>query len=292
MTHAVQLPQATQNVIDDYVNNVDAVLQQSNVSPSERQAICDELECLTTEKLIERCTASPSAADAEALLAEMDPPSQWARQYVTSPEVETPSVSRMPSILPLAIVAPLLAIIGVGLGIMTAEAIGGTSGRLTAAVVSFLVTGLATTLGITAIRQMKYLRERRGYFLAFIGAMSFPAIFLLWGSVEISIPIFRDMTNNILVYNRYVAERERQQAMKTVDATTITNEPNHVPPTEPWTTSHSVVRKLSYGTAFGIPLLLIFIIGPYCYLRFDPNRTATRQRTRIRSSTDMHGLVV
>ena len=135
MTKAIDLSSSVQVEIEAHLDEVDRVLQQSQVSRSERRALCDELECQIMDILSQRCSHDPAIADVRALLAEMDAPSSFARLDGD----RQPNSTVEPKVLPLAIGAAITAVSGIVFAFVWAQWRGAESDRQQAAIIAFLV---------------------------------------------------------------------------------------------------------------------------------------------------------
>lgn len=279
MTTTTDMPSNVRREIDDYLEEVEAVLQQSDVSRSERRTLCDELDCQIMDMLAQRYPDAPSVGDAKALLAEMDPPSRFAR-HDTSTQLEQTSA---PSFLALSIGAAVTAILGIIGAFLWAEWRGAESDRQQAAVIAFLITLLALAMGVTAIRGIRRNpRTNRGYLLAYIGVISLPMCFCLWANREISLPINTQLSREVADYVRSqrVIARTQEREIKIREGSNQPQEGEVIlsPKSEtlaelpfvPWITTKRGVRLFSIATCFGPTALLTLIFVPLFYKRFHP----------------------
>ena len=132
-----------------------------------------------------RVRVNPTAADARALLAQLDPPESWARTTDSSVKQEADQPQR--SVFAQAAVAAGIAILGVIIAYMYADWRDNASGRAVATVIAFLITFFAAVLGSSAIRSLHSSScESRGYLLAFFGAASLPICVLLWACFTVA----------------------------------------------------------------------------------------------------------
>jgi quercetin dioxygenase-like cupin family protein len=87
------LPPEAQSRIDDFLTAVDAAMAKANVSGRERRNVIDDLRGQILEMLSQRGQTA-TAADVEAVLAELDPPQSYAEDAGESPgESATESTS-------------------------------------------------------------------------------------------------------------------------------------------------------------------------------------------------------
>ena len=59
------LPAEVRELMDEYLDSIEAALRQTGMQRSERRAVCDEVESQILEQLNARCADSPSASDAQ-----------------------------------------------------------------------------------------------------------------------------------------------------------------------------------------------------------------------------------
>ncbi len=283
MTKATHLSSEVRIEIDAHLDEVDKVLQESDVSRSERRALCDEVECQIIDMLSERCSANPTVADVKALLAGMDSPSRFARQ---NDDRQLQPISE-PTVLPLATAAAMTAVFGVIGAIIWAEWRGAESDRQQAAIIAFLMTFLALGMGVTAIREIRRnARLKRGYLLAYIGVISLPICFSLWASREIAHPIntrlSREVADYILSRRTTILTADEEIVIlddgKQPDEGDIIISKSAKPaklPFIPWITTSRGWRLFALTTCFGPTILLTLIFVPLFYRRYHPRTIAT-----------------
>lgn len=299
MSKAADISANVRKEIEGYLDEVDSVLQQSDVSRSERRALCDELECQIVDMLDERSGSTPSVADVKALLAEMDPPSRFARQDGAR---QTQRAAE-PRVLPLAIWAAVTAVLGIIVAFMWAEWRGTESDRLQAAVIAFLVTSLALAMGVAAIREIRRNpRTNRGYLLACIGVISLPICLCLWANRQIARPINIQLAHEVADYTKssrmtvLTADDElvtRDASGQLREGETIVDPPKGSGqlPFIPWITTPMGVRLFSIASCFGPTVLLTLVLAPLFYWRFrplsvsalGPNQTSRESRHTMKS---------
>jgi mannose-6-phosphate isomerase-like protein (cupin superfamily) len=78
-------PPDAQAKIDAFLAAVDAAMAKADVAPRERQNVIDDLRGQIAEMLAARPTQPPTAADVEAVLAELDPPESYAGEREDEP---------------------------------------------------------------------------------------------------------------------------------------------------------------------------------------------------------------
>ncbi len=83
--------------IDAHLDAIDAALSAAGMSRSERRSITDDVEAQVLEMLSSRAGPSPTLADAEAVLAELDSPEAYAREDVVSPPPAPPVPMPIPA---------------------------------------------------------------------------------------------------------------------------------------------------------------------------------------------------
>lgn len=76
--------------IDAHLSAIDRVLIAAGMSGSERRSIANDVEAQVLEMLSSRAGLSPTLADVEAVLAELDQPEAYAREAVVSPPSSAP----------------------------------------------------------------------------------------------------------------------------------------------------------------------------------------------------------
>ncbi|MDY7011389.1 MAG: hypothetical protein SVV80_11665 [Planctomycetota bacterium] len=76
--------------IDAHLDAIDAALSAAGMSRSERRSITDDVEAQVLEMLSSRAGPSPTLADTEAVLAELDPAEAYAREDFAPPPLSAP----------------------------------------------------------------------------------------------------------------------------------------------------------------------------------------------------------
>ena len=261
MTKTDSLPQEVQCVVDAHVDAVEQVLQNTEVTRSERRTICDELEGHINELLTQRFGDAPTIPQAEELLLQLDPPHSWSGSGGLPRTSATPARSA----LPLAAVATAVALFGVLLPFVYAEWRDNDAGRMVAGIMAILITCLASALGIAAIRQLRSKGfEKRGYFLAFCAAVSLPMVVVLWTCIELAGAVSAPLLDD---YVRYRSEQWAFEKARNADPSGATD---MEPPVAPVFTTQSSIRLVAFSVALGIPLVLTVSLGPVFYRRFLP----------------------
>lgn len=74
------LPQDAQRRIDQHLDAIDAALGSAGMTRSERNAILDDVRGQVAEMIESRVTGTPTVADIEAVVAELDPPEAYKGQ--------------------------------------------------------------------------------------------------------------------------------------------------------------------------------------------------------------------
>jgi len=163
--------------LDAHLDAVDRVLMSAGMPRSERQNITEDLGGQILEMLTARSGGSPTRADIEAVLAELDPPEAYAdgQQAASAPAPPPPA----PHVLTAATIRPRfsrLAIIGAVLVVMVILPLG----RRMFLFPWFLVIPVATTiLGLISIIQIRHSGgQLYGLGLAVFDALLFPLLLL------------------------------------------------------------------------------------------------------------------
>ena len=78
-----------QRHIDDHLDRIEAVLQGGGMSRGERQHILDDVQTQIHDMLAERCQGTPTVDDVCAVLAELDPPENYAQEAEPVPPVHS-----------------------------------------------------------------------------------------------------------------------------------------------------------------------------------------------------------
>lgn len=178
MTEMNILPTDVRRLVDEYLDSIEAALRQTGTPRSERRAVCDEVESQILEQLSARCADSPTASDARAVLAELDPPEAYAGDSGSERTPAAAPVEQRPSQMSwLAVTAASTAILGTCVVLLLSLWIGRFDALVAGAIEIGLIGFLSAIMGVEAIREMRRdPRGKRGYLLAFTGVVFLPLV--------------------------------------------------------------------------------------------------------------------
>ncbi len=188
------LPGDVQQRIDQYLDEIDAVLADRGMTRSKRSAVVDAVQKRITHRLSLRVMGMPRVTDAQAILAELDPPQAYAAAASSDSRAMKAAVPRTkPRLSRKAVVGLVLLIVSlpyviatsvllIGMAYAYYEKYGGNTPVILGIVYLVFLIALpvaATWLGVSAVRQIRQSQGKiYGLGLAVFQALFYPMIFL------------------------------------------------------------------------------------------------------------------
>lgn len=184
------LPATVRERIDAHLVAIDRAMASAGVMPEERASVVRDVEAHVLDLFASRFAGRPTLAEAEAALAELDPPEAFGRPRAVEPAAMTPSASAPPpprlsrAAVWGAAVAPLGMLLVLGLTSRTSTSTAPPSVMLPFFMVPLLLVSAAapfatTILGLVAISQIRHSGGRiYGLPLAVADALLYPLLVL------------------------------------------------------------------------------------------------------------------